>query len=127
MHARSPRKIRLKEKWKKQTWKDDEEKQRLLDYPWTWVDESKDDDDIFMPRSKGKSIASSNDKSAAFSKGKSVAPPSIDSDDDFMPSSKGESARASSKGKSAAPSKGKKYLHTSNTMYKDIISCKMHR
>jgi hypothetical protein len=80
--------ISLNEKWKKLTWKDDEEKQRLLDYPWTWVDESKDEDDIFMPRSKGKSIASSNDKSAAFSKDKSVAPPSIDSDDDFMPSKK---------------------------------------
>ena len=49
--------------------------------PCLWCDESEDDDDIFMPSSKGKSAASS--------KGKSVAPPSIDSDDDFMPSSKG--------------------------------------
>lgn len=60
-------------------------------HPYVWCDKSEDDDDIFMPSSKGKRAASSKGKRAASSKGKSYA------------SSKGESV-ASSKGKSAASS-----------------------
>ena len=96
MPARSPREIRyelirLNSKWKKQTWKDDEERTKLLEYPHLWAEESEDDDDVFMPSSKGKRAASSKGKRAASSKGKSSA------------SSKGKSV-ASSKGKSAASS-----------------------
>ena len=62
-------------------------------HPSTWVTESEDEDDIFMPigalSAKIKSAASSKSKGAASSKGKSAA------------SSKGKSA-ASSKGKSGA-------------------------
>jgi hypothetical protein len=90
----------------KQVHYSDAEMRRAAMMPCLWCDESEDDDDIFMPSSKGKSAASSKGKSAASSKGKSAAPPSIYSDDDFMPRSKGKSA-ASSKGKSDVPSKGK--------------------
>lgn len=62
MPARSPREIRcelirLNEKWKKLTWKDEEEKQGLLKYPVRWAAESEDDDDIFEPSSKAKRAA----------------------------------------------------------------------
>jgi hypothetical protein len=90
--------IRLNEKWKKLTWKNDREKQLFLEYSFSCEDESKDDDDIFMPRTKGKSVACSQ--------GKSAGPANINSDDDFIHSIKG-SRVASSKGKSVASSKGK--------------------
>jgi hypothetical protein len=67
MPARSPREIRcelirLNEKWQKLTWKDDEEKQRLFNCPTRSSDESEEDDDIFMPSSKAKRVASSKGK-----------------------------------------------------------------
>ena len=103
MPARSPREIRcelirLNEKWKTLTWKDEEEKERLLRCPARWAEESEDDDDIFEPSSKAKRVASPKGKSANSSKGKSAAPPVVDSDDDFEPSTKAKKA-ASSKGK----------------------------
>ena len=58
--------------------------------PYSWVEESEDEDDIFMlPLSKGKGAASSKSKGAASSKGRGAA------------SSKGKRA-SSSKGKGAA-------------------------
>ena len=69
--------------------------------PSSWIDESEDEDDLFMPSSKPRSVASS--------KGKSVA--STEDDDDFMPSSKAKRA-ASSKGKKVASSKGKSAAST---------------
>ena len=42
--------------------------------PYSWVEESEDEDDIFMPpSSKGKGAASSKSKGAASSKGKGAA------------------------------------------------------
>ena len=78
MPARSPGEIRyelirLNSKWKKLIWKDEEEKTYLLENAHLWAEESEDDDDIFMPSSKGKRAASSKGKSAAPSKGKSAS------------------------------------------------------
>jgi hypothetical protein len=103
MPARSPREIRcelirLNEKWKSLTWKNEEDRERDLKYPERWAAESEADDDIFEPSTKGKKAASSKGKSAKSSKGKSVAPPVVDSDDDFEPSTKAMKA-ASSMGK----------------------------
>jgi hypothetical protein len=111
MPARSPREIRcelirLNEKWKSLTWKNERDRERDYNFPWLWTVESEDDDDIFEPSSKAKKAASSKGKSAKSSKGKSAAPPVIDSDDDFEPSTKAKKA-ASSKGKSDKSSKGK--------------------
>ena len=48
-----------------------------------WTDDSEDEDDIFMPSTRGKSTASSKGKRSASSKGKRSAS-SKDDDDDFM-------------------------------------------
>ena len=45
------------------------------EHTFLWTDESKDEDDIFMPSTKGKSTASSKGKSAASTE---------DDDDAFM-------------------------------------------
>ena len=60
-------------------------------HPFSWIDDSKDEDDIFMLStkdkntlsSKGKSSALTKDKSSASSKGKSSASME-DNDDAFM-------------------------------------------
>ena len=41
------------------------------DHPWSWVDESEDEDDIFMPTITAKRAATSKGKGAASSKGTS--------------------------------------------------------
>nr|XP_051208381.1 uncharacterized protein LOC127325610 [Lolium perenne] len=58
MPARSPREIRcelirLNEKWKSLTWKNEEDRERDLKYPERWAAESEADDDIFEPSTKG--------------------------------------------------------------------------
>ena len=54
--------------------------------PSSWIDESEDEDDLFMPSSVPRSVASSKGKSAAST---------ADDDDDFMPSSKAKRAASS--------------------------------
>jgi hypothetical protein len=82
--------LRLHERWKKVVVPKSETFRRIAaNNPSLWTEESEDEDDLFMPSTKGKSTASSKGKSTAPSKGKSTA------------SSKGKST-ASSKGKSAA-------------------------
>ena len=73
--------LRLHERWKKmeESTRDKKLLDWLGDHPSSWVEESEDDDDIFMPSitakkasvSKGKRAASSKGKGAASSKGKS--------------------------------------------------------
>jgi hypothetical protein len=76
---------------KKQTWKDDEERTKLLENPQLWAEESQDDDDIFMTSNKGKRTASSKGKNAASSSSKGWRADSLKGkgnaslkDDDFM-------------------------------------------
>ena len=94
--------LRLHQRWKKVVVPKSETFRRILaNNPSLWIEESEDEDDIFMPplpgstSSKGKSSASSKGKSSASSKGKSSA------------STKGKSS-ASTKGKRTASSKGKR-------------------
>ena len=81
--------LRLNERWKKKG-------QHIrggggVKHPFLWIDDSEDEDDIFMPStkdkstssSKGKISASTKDKSFASSKGKSSAS-TEDDDDAFM-------------------------------------------
>ena len=74
--------LRLNERWKKQLHKSPEFLKRAVEDTYLWTAESEDEDDIFMPSTRGKSTASSKGKSTASSNGKSTA---------------------SSKGKSSAP------------------------
>ena len=84
--------IRMHARWKKQKFRNEDQRASAARYPFTWIEESEDEDDLFMPSSKPKSVASSKGKSAA----------SSEDDDDFMPSSKAKRA-TSSKGKKDAP------------------------
>ena len=84
--------IRMHARWKKQKFRNEDERASAARCPFTWIEESEDEDDLFMPSSKPKSVASSKGKSAA----------SSEDDDDFMPSSKAKRA-TSSKGKKDAP------------------------
>ena len=90
--------VRLHARWqkKKLTYPTEAYMLDALRTPMLWVEESEDEDDIFMPTeaSKRAAAAASKGKGAASSKRKAEA------------SSKGKGA-ASSKGKGAASSKGK--------------------
>ena len=84
--------LRLHARWKKKvpTFKTEKAMRWAESNPYSWVEESEDEDDIFMPpSSKGKGATSSKSKGAASSKGRGAA------------SSKSKGA-ASSKGKGAA-------------------------
>ena len=65
--------LRLHERWKKveQRTSDENFLNWLADHPWSWAEESEDDDDIFMPTIMAKRAASSKGKRAASSKSKS--------------------------------------------------------
>ena len=89
--------LRMHARWKKQKFMSEDTRMLVGKAPSSWIDESEDEDDLFMPSSKPRSVASSKGKSAA----------STEDDDDFMPSSKAKRA-ASSKGKKVASSKGKR-------------------
>ena len=68
--------LRLHARWKKKvpTFKTEDDMRWAVSHPWEWVEESEDEDDIFMPpSSKGKGAASSKGKGAASSKGKGAA------------------------------------------------------
>ena len=82
--------LRIHERWKKVVVPKSETFRRIsANNPSLWIEESEDEDDIFMAplpgsaSSKGKSSASSNGKSSTSSKGKSSAS-TKDDDDDFM-------------------------------------------
>ncbi|XBI78231.1 hypothetical protein VPH35_087958 [Triticum aestivum] len=90
--------LRLHERWKKVVVPKSETFRRILaNNPSLWIEESEDEDDIFMPplpgsaslkgksssSSKGKVSSSSKGKSYSSSKGKSSASME-DDDDDFM-------------------------------------------
>ena len=77
---RTPREIRqellrLHERWKKveQSTRDKKFLDWLGDHPSSWVEESEDDDDIFMPSITAKKASASKDKRPASSKGKGAA------------------------------------------------------
>jgi HD-like signal output (HDOD) protein len=95
--------LRMHARWKKQKFMSEDTRELVANTPSAWIDESEDEDDLFMPSSKARSVASS--------KGKSAASTEDDDDDDFMPSSKAKRA-ASSKGKKVASSKGKSAAST---------------
>ena len=68
--------LRLHARWKKKvpTFKTEKAMRWAESNPYSWVEESEDEDDIFMPpSSKGKGAASSKSKGAASSKGKDAA------------------------------------------------------
>ena len=68
--------LRLHARWKKKvpTFKTEKAMRWAESNPYDWVEESEDEDDIFMPpSSKGKGAASSKSKGAASSKGKGAA------------------------------------------------------
>ena len=72
--------LRLNERWRKKG-------QHIhggggVKHPFLWIDDSEDEDDIFMPSSEDKRAASMSAKSTASSKGQSSA--SSKDDDDFM-------------------------------------------
>ena len=94
--------LRMHARWKKQKFLSEDIRELVANAPSSWIDESEDEDDLFMPSSKPRSVASSKGKSAASTE---------DDDDDFMPSSKAKRA-ASSKGKKVASSKGKRGAST---------------
>jgi len=84
--------LRLHERWKKVVQTKSETFLRIAaEHTYLWTADSEDEDDIFMPSTKGKSTASSKAKSstsskaktAASSKGKSAAS-TEDDDDAFM-------------------------------------------
>ena len=75
--------LRLHGRWKKQLHKSPEFLKKAVDNPDLWIADSEDEDDIFMPSTRGKSTASSKGKRSASSKGKRYAS-SKDDDDDFM-------------------------------------------
>ena len=83
--------IRMHARWKKQKFRNEDEQAFAARCPFTWIEESEDEDDLFMPSSNPKSVASSKSKSAA----------SSEDDDDFMPSSKAKSATSSKRKKDA--------------------------
>ena len=89
--------IRMHARWMKRKPKSEASRRLAAKNPYCWIDESEDEDDLFMPSSKPKRTASSKGKNVASSKGKNAAS-TEDDDDDFMPSSKSKRA-ASSKGK----------------------------
>ena len=79
----------------------------FADRPTLWAEDTKDDDDVFMPSRTAKRAAASKGKREATSKGKSAPSRKSDDDDDaFMPSSTSKRAVAL-KGKRAAASKSK--------------------
>ena len=55
----------MHERWKKVSQRSRDEKfiNWLENHPWSWVEESEDDDDIFMPSITAKRAASSKGKS----------------------------------------------------------------
>ena len=65
--------LRLHERWKKveQRTRDEKFLNWLADHPWSWAEESEDDDDIFMPSITAKKASTSKGKGAASSKDKS--------------------------------------------------------
>ena len=68
--------LRLHARWKKKvpTFKTEKAMRWVESNPYSWVEESEDEDDIFMPlSSKGKGAAPSKGKGAASSKGKGAA------------------------------------------------------
>src|SRR3989337_1738687 len=81
--------LRLQGRWKKQQHKGEVFLNVAAQHTYLWTQDSEDEDEIFMPSTKGKSTASSKAKSSTSSKAKTAA------------SSKAKIA-ASSKGKSAA-------------------------
>ena len=88
--SRTPEEIReellqLHSRWMKVKCESEASWRIAASNPYLWMDESEDEDDIFMPSSKGNRAASSSKgKSAAStSKGKRAAS-TEDDDDDFM-------------------------------------------
>jgi hypothetical protein len=81
--------LRLQGRWMKQQSKSETYLKFAAKHTFLWIDDSEDEDDIFMPplpssaSSKGKSSSSSKGKSSSSSKGKSSASME-DDDDDFM-------------------------------------------
>ena len=57
--------LRLHGRWKKEKHRSESSWTNAADNPFLWMDESDDDDDIFMPSSTGKRAASSKGKTAA--------------------------------------------------------------
>ena len=84
--------IRMHARWKKQKFWNEAQRESAAKSPFTWIEESEDEDDLFMPSIKAKRASSSKGKGAA----------SKEDDDDFIPSSKAKRA-ASSTGKKDAP------------------------
>jgi len=75
--------LRLHGRWKKQQHKGEAFLKAATEHTYLLTQDSEDEDDIFMPSTKGKSTASSKGNSAASSKGKSAAS-AEDDDDAFM-------------------------------------------
>jgi hypothetical protein len=65
--------LRLQGRWKKQQHKGEAFLNAAAEHTYLWTQDSEDEDEIFMPSTKGKSTASSKAKSAASSKAKSAA------------------------------------------------------
>jgi hypothetical protein len=65
--------LRLQGRWKKQQHKGEAFLNAVAEHTYLWTQDSEDEDEIFMPSTKGKSTASSKAKSAASSKAKSAA------------------------------------------------------
>ena len=52
--------LRLHARWKKQTFRSESHRRYKEQHPLVWLDESEDDDDVFMPRIKSKRATSSH-------------------------------------------------------------------
>ena len=89
--------LRLNGRWNKIQHKSESDLKFAAKHPFLWIDDSEDEDDIFMPITKATTTASSKGKSSASSKSKSSASTKTKS----FESSKGKSS-AFSKGKSSA-------------------------
>jgi len=90
--------LRINARWTKLKFGCEASRERFIDQPSLWIEESEDEDDIFMPpfekkaraawekeqAKKAKKKASSKGKDEASSKGKGEASVE-DDDDDFMP------------------------------------------
>ena len=75
--------LRLHGRWKKQHHESEAFLKAATENTYLWTQDYEDEDDIFMPSTKAKSIASSKGKSSSSLKGKSSAS-TEDDDDDFM-------------------------------------------
>ena len=65
--------LRIHERWKQQQHKSESYLRGARKFPYLWIEEEDDYDDIFMPSITGKSSSSTKGKSTSSSKGKSTS------------------------------------------------------